>query len=74
MTDLIDREKLLPQEREAFDNADHFTGVRGRGANRIRIERKTLAEIKEWADEFGDGKTMAYAVTKFGRFAHLTNF
>lgn len=51
--------------------AAYFTAVRGMGAKRIRTEHESKAAAI--ATSPGDGRTMIYAVTPEGRFAHLCN-
>ena len=61
-------------ERFCFQNAAYFTTVRGaRPANRSRVEHTTFSAAAAAAANTGDGRTMIYAVTAAGRFAHICN-
>jgi hypothetical protein len=61
-------------EIDCLNNADFFVAVRGsKSSSRIRQEFSTIECAKEFATKFGDHRTMIYAVTKFGNFAHICN-
>lgn len=64
-----------PHEAMCLTNAKYFTAIRSglRGAPRIRETRETLAEAREFAARYGDGRTMIYAVTADGHSAHIEN-
>jgi len=61
-------------ESDIENRAAYFTAIRGAGglgAKRIRTEHPTKAAAI--AQGSGDNRTMIYAVTPEGRFAHLCN-
>lgn len=61
-------------EIDCLNNAEFFVAVRGsKSSSRIRQEFSTIESAKEFAAEFGDRRTMIYAVTKFGNNAHICN-
>lgn len=55
--------------------AAYWTACRGYAKSRVRIEFPTEAEAVHWAEtnHASDGRTMIYAVTPEGRFAHIRN-
>lgn len=65
--------KMTSHEEFCLEAADHFSAVRGRGAQRIRKDFPTMDEAKKYAAEFGDGRTMIYAITASGNSAHIIN-
>lgn len=60
-------------EQHCFENADHFTAVRGRGAKRTKVVCGSFTAAKDHAERHGDGRTMIYAVTAEGSSAHICN-
>lgn len=61
-------------EADCLAKAALFTACRGRTPRqRTRREFPDLAAARAYAAEFGDGRTMIYAVTAEGRFAHIEN-
>jgi hypothetical protein len=60
-------------ELNCFTNATSFTAVRGRGAQRTRKDFLSFDAAKAYAAEFGDGRTMIYAVTANGSSGHIMN-
>jgi hypothetical protein len=66
-------EFTTPREKHVYENAVAFTAVRGRGVHRIRTECGTLEEAFNRAAEFGDGRTMIYAIDALGGNAHICN-
>lgn len=64
---------LNPHEQECFDKAVLWTAVRGLARNRTRVECGSFDEAKKIAQEFGDGRTMIYAITETGLSAHICN-
>lgn len=64
---------LNPREQHHFDRAQYFQAVRGaKPSTRIREQFQTLADAETFAAEFGDGRTMIYAVSNEGS-AHIKN-
>jgi hypothetical protein len=62
--------------RQTFclDNAVYFTAIRGRRpSTRTRMQFDTIEEAKQYAQQFGDGCTMIYAVTAKGSSDHIVN-
>jgi len=66
-------EFTTPREKEVYSNAVAFTAVRGRGAQRVRFDCATIEEAALWAAEFGDSRTMIYAIDALGGNAHICN-
>jgi hypothetical protein len=65
---------INPHETFCLANADHFTAARGRVAGQRTVEKfPSLEAAKAYAAEFGDGRTMIYAITASGNSAHITN-
>ena len=62
-----------PREADVFSGAVQFTAVRGLAASRIRRECATLEEAESVAREYGDGRTMIYAIDAMGGCAHIKN-
>ena len=62
-----------PREREVFERAILFTAVRGVQNVRTREEFPSLEEAMAYGAEFGDGRTMIYAVDDLGAAAHICN-
>lgn len=61
-------------EEFCFHNAAYFTAVRGmRPQTRTRIEFPHFDLACAYGEAIGDKKTMIYAVTDQGRFAHICN-
>lgn len=59
-------------DQHCLDNAVMFTAIRGRNPmRRVRMEFTNLNEAKEYAANFGDGRTLIYAVTAQGRSAPI---
>jgi hypothetical protein len=55
-------------------NAAYFTAIRGRDPRtRIRAKFDTIDAATAYAEQFGDGRTMIYAVTAKGSADHITN-
>jgi hypothetical protein len=62
--------------RQTFclNNAVYFTAIRGRRpSTRTRMQFDTIEEAKQYAQQFGDGCTMIYAVTAKGSSDHIVN-
>lgn len=67
---------MTPHEKHCLDNAAYFTTVRGMSPMspaREKHRHLTLEQAKEYAQSWGDGRTMIYAVTGSGRDAHICN-
>lgn len=62
-----------PHEIFCLENAVSFTAVRGFGRKRIRTEHATREDAEAKASEYGDGRTMIYAITDAGNSAHICN-
>lgn len=61
-------------DQHCLDNAVMFTAIRGRQpADRLRTEFPSLEEAKAFAAQYGDGRTLIYAVTKQGRSAPIAS-
>lgn len=60
-------------EQNCLDGADHFTAVRGRGAQRTVEKCDSLSMAEDIARGHGDGRTMIYAITPGGHSAHIKN-
>lgn len=61
-------------EQFCIDTATHFTAVRGsKPANRIKQEFATMQQAIDFAAQFGDKRTMVYAVNALGNSAHICN-
>ena len=59
-------------DQYCINNAVMFTVIRGRSPfNRIRKEFATLENAKAFAEQFSDGRSLIYAVTKIGRCAPI---
>lgn len=72
--DTMKNNVLNDNEKSCLDNASYFTAVRGRTASqRTRKQFDTLADAEKFASEFGDGRTMIYAVSVSGMSAHIGN-
>lgn len=65
--------KMTSHEEYCLAAADHFSAVRGRGAQRTRKDFPTMEDAKKYAEEFGDKRTMIYAITASGNSAHIIN-
>lgn len=65
---------LNPLEQNVLAHAAYFTAIRGRSPlDRIRRQFDSIEAARAFAAEFGDGRTMIYAVTSAGRDAHICN-
>jgi len=65
---------MTPHEEFCFNTAIYFTAVRGRTpSQRIKKQFKSLEDAKAFAAEFGDCRTMIYAVNELGNNAHICN-
>ena len=65
---------MSPHEAFCPDAATQLVAVRGlTPAKRAREAFASLPAAKACAATFGDGRTMIYAVTAFGKSAHITN-
>lgn len=63
-----------PHETYCIENAAYFTAVRWKTrGNVLRIECPTLEDARAKAAEYGDRRTMIYAVTSLGHSAHIEN-
>lgn len=62
-----------PREREIFERAVLFTAVRGVIGNRTRAEFPCFEDAIAYSVEFGDRRTMIYAVDDLGAAAHICN-
>ena len=62
-----------PREREIFERAVLFTAVRGVSSVRTREEFPSLEDAIAYGAEFGDRRTMIYAVDELGSAAHICN-
>lgn len=65
--------KLNDYEQTCLDNATSFTAVRGFGGKRTRAEFNTFDDAMKHAANFGDKRTMIYAIVDFGNAAHICN-
>lgn len=65
---------LNSHEAFCLKTAVSFSAVRGRGFQRTRKDFSSLDEAKAYAAEFGDKRTMVYAVNDMGNNAHVGNF
>jgi len=66
-------EFTTPREKEVYDSAVAFTAVRGIGDQRVRFDCQTIEEAFALAAEFGDRRTMIYAIDALGGNAHICN-
>jgi hypothetical protein len=64
---------MTTHEQFCLDTATHFSAARGRGFNRTTQKFDTMAEAKEYAATFGDGRTMIYAINAMDNCAHICN-
>ena len=65
---------LTTHEEFCLKNAAHFVAARCRTpSTRTRQQFATLPEAQAFGASIGDGRTMIYAVTPLGHFAHITN-
>ena len=65
---------LTSHEEFCLKNAAHFVAARGRTPrDRTRQQFATLPGARAFGASIGDGRTMIYAVTPLGHFAHITN-
>jgi hypothetical protein len=63
-----------PHEAMCLATATHFVAVRGRQpSKRVRYDVPSLAAAKAIGAEYGDGRTMIYAVNALGNSAHICN-
>ena len=63
-----------PSREYCLANAVLFTAIRGRTpASRTRAEFADIEDAKAYAANFGDRRTMIYAVTGQGRADHICN-
>jgi len=62
-----------PREDAIFTAAVYFTAVRGVLSNRVRHECGSFEEAEEIALQYGDGRTMIYAIDETGGCAHICN-
>lgn len=61
-------------EEQIFNEAVQFVAVRGSNSrNRTRQEFSTFEAAKQCGAEYGDNRTMVYAVNKHGSAAHICN-
>ena len=61
-------------EETIFNEAIHFIAVRGSNSrNRTRQEFSTFEAAKQYGSEYGDKRTMVYAVNELGSAAHICN-
>lgn len=60
-------------EKYIYDQRTHFVCVRGRGAKRVRQKCDTELDVLDFVTQFGDNRTMVYAVNKIGSSAHICN-
>lgn len=65
--------QLNAHEQKCFENATGFTAVRGIGAKRTRRDFELFADVEAYANQFGDKRTMVYAITEIGHNAHICN-
>lgn len=66
--------KLDDRQLYCIENAIYFAAVRGRRpATRTRAEFPNIIEAAEYAAQFGDKRTMIYAVTERGDSDHIIN-
>lgn len=65
---------LNSHEAFCFATAATFSAVRGRGASRTRENFTSFDDAKAYAAQFGDKRTMVYAVNDMGNNAHIGNF
>jgi len=65
---------LNSHQTHCLANAIYFTAVRGRNpSSRTRVQFPTIAEAVAYGANFGDGRTMIYAVTAKGQADHIIN-
>lgn len=64
---------LNSHEQKCLENATSFTAVRGMGAKRTRKDFSTFEDAVEYGNQYGDRRTMIYAITKMGSSAHICN-
>ncbi len=65
---------MTSHEAHCLQNAVSFSAVRGASPfNRTRKDFLTLAEAIKHGANFGDNRTMIYAITDTGSSAHITN-
>lgn len=62
-----------PHETFCLETATHFVAVRGRGNNRTRQDCATMEIAEAYGADFGDKRTMVYAVNANGNSAHIRN-
>jgi len=60
-------------EKKIYEERTHWVVVRGRGKNRVRQTCKTFFDVVDYATQFGDGRTMCYAVNEHNSSAHICN-
>lgn len=60
-------------EAACLAGAVSFTAIRGIGAKRTRVDCETIEAAREVAKQYGDGRTMIYAITALGLSAHIEN-
>jgi len=66
--------KMTGYEQHCLDSAASFSAVRGASPfNRIRGDFETMEQALAFADSFGDGRTMIYAITATSDSAHIRN-
>lgn len=64
---------MTSHEQFCLDTATHFSAARGRGFNRTVEKFSTMIEAKAYAQSFGDGRTMIYAINALDNCAHICN-
>jgi hypothetical protein len=63
-----------PHREYCLANAVLFTAIRGRNPrSRTRAEFSNIEDAKAYAANFGDKRTMIYAVTEKGEADHVMN-
>lgn len=65
---------LEEYEQYCKDNAKYFRAVRGsKPSNRVKTNHKSFELVQRYAAQFGDKRTMVYAVTKDDECRHICN-
>lgn len=64
---------LNSREAEVLAAAVKFTAIRGRRPRQSREEFSTMEAAEKYAEQFGDGLTMIYAIDDTEASAHIKN-
>ena len=60
-------------EKKIYEERTHFVCVRGRGRNRVRETCNTELDVLDFVTQYGDNRTMVYAVNEHNSSAHICN-